>query len=56
MAEAAHDTAPAPLPDAMGAWLQYLAANRRYSPHTLDGYRRELHFLRALADKAGLPL
>ncbi|KGD93948.1 recombinase XerC [Achromobacter sp. RTa] len=40
----------------MGAWLRHLETNRRYSPHTLDGYRRELRFLRALADKAGLPL
>jgi integrase/recombinase XerC len=57
----AHDTDPpespeAPLPDAMSAWLRHLETNRRYSPHTLDGYRRELRFLRALADKAGLPL
>ena len=56
-----HDTDPpespeAPLPDAMSAWLRHLETNRRYSPHTLDGYRRELRFLRALADKAGLPL
>ena len=61
MRPTAHDTDPpespeAPLPDAMSAWLRHLETNRRYSPHTLDGYRRELRFLRALADKAGLPL
>ena len=28
----------------------------RYSPHTLAGYRRELHFLRDLAERAKLPL
>ncbi len=46
----------APLPDPMVAWLRHLEANRRYSPHTLDGYRRELHFLRELAERAKLPL
>lgn len=46
----------APLPDPMVAWLRHLEANRRYSPHTLDGYRRELHFLRDLAERAKLPL
>ncbi|WP_424922740.1 tyrosine recombinase XerC [Achromobacter marplatensis] len=44
------------LPDPMDAWLRHLETNRRYSPHTLDGYRRELHFLRELAEKARLPL
>lgn len=44
------------LPDPMRAWLRHLETNRRYSPHTLDGYRRELHFLRELAEKARLPL
>ncbi|WP_287755605.1 tyrosine recombinase XerC [Achromobacter veterisilvae] len=58
MQNPSHDADPpeAPLPDAMDAWLRHLETNRRYSPHTLDGYRRELRFLRALADKAGLPL
>ena len=45
-----------PLPDPMAAWLRHLEANRRYSPHTLDGYRRELHFLRELSERAKLPL
>jgi len=44
------------LPAPMDAWLRHLETNRRYSPHTLDGYRRELHFLRELAEKARLPL
>ncbi|MGV2898278.1 tyrosine recombinase XerC [Achromobacter sp. AGC78] len=51
---------PAPgaeaLPDPMRAWLRHLETNRRYSPHTLDAYRRELHFLNQLADLARLPL
>ncbi|MGE8588516.1 MAG: tyrosine recombinase XerC [Alcaligenes sp.] len=51
---------PAPgaeaLPDPMRAWLRHLETNRRYSPHTLDAYRRELHFLNQLADRARLPL
>lgn len=52
-----HPQAPhAPLPDPMTAWLRYLKGNRRYSPHTLDGYRRELRFLHELTDRAKLPL
>ena len=51
------DPAPdAPLPDPMAAWLRHLESNRRYSPHTLDGYRRELRFLHALAERAKMPL
>ncbi|WP_159070659.1 site-specific integrase, partial [Achromobacter xylosoxidans] len=51
------DPAPdAPLPDPMAAWLRHLESNRRYSPHTLDGYRRELGFLIELAERAKLPL
>lgn len=46
----------APLPDPMIAWLRHLESNRRYSPHTLDGYRRELRFLLELAERARLPL
>ncbi len=46
----------APLPDPMTAWLRHLESNRRYSPHTLDGYRRELRFLLELAERARLPL
>ncbi|WP_411801084.1 tyrosine recombinase XerC [Achromobacter ruhlandii] len=54
---AMQDPAPdAPLPDPMAAWLRHLEGNRRYSPHTLDGYRRELRFLHALAERARLPL
>lgn len=54
---AMQDPAPdAPLPDPMAAWLRYLESNRRYSPHTLDGYRRELGFLIELAERAKLPL
>jgi len=54
----AHDahSPPVALPDPMRAWLRHLETHRRYSPHTLDGYRRELQFLRELADKSGLPL
>ncbi|MCF7767910.1 tyrosine recombinase XerC [Achromobacter pulmonis] len=40
----------------MTAWLRHLESNRRYSPHTLDGYRRELRFLLELAERARLPL
>ncbi len=46
----------APLLDPMTAWLRHLESNRRYSPHTLDGYRRELRFLLELAERARLPL
>ncbi|CAB3688235.1 Tyrosine recombinase XerC [Achromobacter pestifer] len=56
--ETAANAPPAagPLPDPMAAWLRHLETNRRYSPHTLDGYRRELHFLLELAGRARLPL
>lgn len=50
------DAGAAALPDPMRAWLRHLETNRRYSPHTLAGYRRELHFLQELADRAQLPL
>lgn len=33
------------LPAAMEEWLHYLAANKRYSAHTLDAYRQDLHHL-----------
>ena len=56
MSQASQGTEPSALPDPMQAWLRHLETNRRYSPHTLDGYQRELHFLRELADKARLPL
>jgi integrase/recombinase XerC len=42
---------PAPLAlltEPMQAWLHHLQANRRYSPHTLDGYARDLRHLIAL--------
>ncbi|GAB1577096.1 tyrosine recombinase XerC [Bordetella petrii] len=45
-----------PLPQPMDAWLQHLRAHRRYSPHTLDGYRRDLRQLAELAGAARLPL
>jgi integrase/recombinase XerC len=37
------------LPTPMQAWLDHLAAHRRYSPHTLDGYGRDLRHLVELA-------
>ena len=36
------------LPSPMEEWLALLGGQRRYSPHTLDGYRRDLHLLFAL--------
>ncbi|ARP92197.1 tyrosine recombinase XerC [Bordetella genomosp. 9] len=33
----------------MQQWLAHLAAHRRYSPHTLDGYARDLRHLAELA-------
>jgi integrase/recombinase XerC len=39
----------APLPAPMQAWLQHLAAQRRYSAHTLAGYGRDLRYLVELA-------
>lgn len=33
------------LPNAMEHWLTHLESNRRYSPHTLVGYRQDLHHL-----------
>jgi len=42
----------APLPQPPDAWLQHLQAHRRYSPHTLDAYRRDLRQLTALAQAA----
>ncbi len=37
------------LPAPMQAWLAHLETHRRYSPHTLAGYRRDLAHLAALA-------
>lgn len=54
-----HDAAPElsqDLPDPLIAWLRHLEANRRYSPHTLDGYRRDLRQLVMLASAAHMPL
>jgi len=51
------DTAPPEaLPQPMDAWLQHLRAHRRYSPHTLDAYGRDLRQLALLAQTARLPL
>jgi len=44
----------ADLPEPMQRWLQHLAANLRYSPHTLAGYRRDLQLLAEQAES--LPL
>jgi integrase/recombinase XerC len=38
-----------PLPAPMQAWLQHLAAQRRYSTHTLAAYGRDLRYLVELA-------
>lgn len=40
---------PAPLPPPVLAWLDFLEHQRRSSPHTLTGYRRDLTRLVALA-------
>ncbi|MBO9352983.1 tyrosine recombinase XerC [Bordetella petrii] len=47
---------PEPLPAPLDAWLQHLRAHRRYSPHTLDAYRRDLRQLATLAQAVRLPL
>ncbi|OWT75076.1 tyrosine recombinase XerC [Achromobacter sp. HZ28] len=44
----------AALPAPMQAWLAHLQTNRRYSPHTLDGYRRDLAHLATLAGERPL--
>lgn len=39
------------LPEAMQQWLEYLQGNRRYSSHTLQGYRQDLlHLVRLQPD------
>ena len=53
MATPADHTGPADPPQ---AWLRHLETNRRYSAHTLEGYRRDLRRLAELAAQAGLPL
>lgn len=45
-----------PLLPPLDAWLQHLQAHRRYSPHTLDAYRRDLRQLASLAQAAQLSL
>lgn len=40
----------APLPSEAEAWLDYLAHQRRASPHTLSNYRRDLGKLQVLAN------
>jgi len=47
---------PASPDDPPQAWLRHLQANRRYSTHTLEGYRRDLQRLAELAQQAGMPL
>ncbi|HYG41573.1 MAG TPA: tyrosine recombinase XerC [Bordetella sp.] len=47
---------PEALSQPLDAWLQHLRTHRRYSPHTLDAYRRDLRRLADLAQVAGLPL
>lgn len=47
--EPASTPSSAPLPAPMQAWLAHLETHRRYSPHTLAGYRRDLAHLAALA-------
>lgn len=42
------------LPADMEQWLAHLQGNRRYSPHTLTGYRQDLHHL--VQRHAGVPL
>jgi len=42
------------LPDAVKQWLSHLERNRRYSPHTLSAYQRDLAQLIRLADGKGL--
>lgn len=42
------------LPQPMEQWLSHLQANRRYSSHTLAGYRQDLHHLVQCHDQAPL--
>ncbi len=44
----------APLPEPVSQWLRHLELNRRYSPHTLSAYQRDLQQLIVIAD--GKPL
>ena len=40
--ESGNDTLPESLTDAVAAFLHYLSAARRHSPHTREGYQRDL--------------
>ncbi|MCY1348313.1 Tyrosine recombinase XerC [compost metagenome] len=40
--------------DQLDAYLEHLRSERQVSAHTLDGYRRDLHKVVALADQAGI--
>ena len=42
------------LPEPMEQWLEYLRGNRRYSSHTLQGYRQDLQHLVRLQPDASL--
>ncbi len=42
------------LPAPMEQWLEHLKANRRYSVHTLDAYRQDLHHLTRLEPDTAL--
>ena len=48
-------TEPDPLGAVVGAWLEHLATQRRLSPHTLAGYRRDVAKLVAWMREAGIP-
>ncbi|CAM4395890.1 tyrosine recombinase XerC [Bordetella muralis] len=56
MTEPVPDPVSESLPQPLDAWLQHLQAHRRYSPHTLDAYRRDLRQLATLAHAVKLPL
>jgi len=43
-----HTPDPSDLPEAMRQWLSHLQTHRRYSPHTLAGYARDLRQLCAI--------
>ena len=44
----------APLADAFRGWTRWLAAERRYSPHTVNNYRRDLAaFIEFIAEHTG---
>lgn len=43
-----------PSPNQLAAFERYLSSERRYSPHTLSNYRRDLEKLRHWSSKAGI--